>query len=53
MLFRSVYVAPDVRVGHIEMTVSGFADPDREIRHEQITMQEWRQRNDTSRVNQL
>ena len=36
---KTLYVAPDVRIGHLEMMVSQF---DKNMVHELITMPEWR-----------
>lgn len=41
----SVYVAPDVRVGHIELVVSEF---DEDMNHRQVSVKEWRTRHSLS-----
>ena len=37
---KTIYVAPDVRIGHLEMMVSQFNDS---LEHELLTMPEWRE----------
>ncbi len=37
---KNIYVAPDVRIGHLELMVSQF---DEDMKHELVTMPEWRE----------
>ncbi len=37
---KTIYVAPDVRIGHLEMMVSQFDD---KLQHQLLTMPEWRE----------
>ena len=40
---KTIYVAPDVRVGHLELVVSEF---DEELKHRQIPVGEWWKRHE-------